>query len=77
MINPSALRSALAQHTRFQSQEMNDANELLDTIYNCFADSQVCVFVCSVCLCVWVRVHAQAATVVDGAGAVLVCPALS
>ena len=42
VINPSELRVALANHTPFQCQEMNDANELLDTIYECFSQAQVC-----------------------------------
>lgn len=41
VINPTELRVALAEHTPFKCQEMNDANELLDTIYECFAQSQV------------------------------------
>lgn len=41
MIDPTELRIALAKHTPFKCQEMNDANELLDTIYECFAQSQV------------------------------------
>jgi hypothetical protein len=41
VIDPTQLRLALAKHTRFKCQEMNDANELLDTIYECFAHSQV------------------------------------
>lgn len=41
VINPSELRIALASHTPFKCQEMNDANELLDTIYECFAQAQV------------------------------------
>jgi hypothetical protein len=42
IIDPTGLRIALAEHTHFKCQEMNDANELLDTIYECFARSQVC-----------------------------------
>lgn len=45
MIDPTELRIALAKHTPFKCQEMNDANELLDTIYECFAQSQVGCFV--------------------------------
>ena len=41
VINPTDLRVALAEHTPFKCQEMNDANELLDTIYECFQQSQV------------------------------------
>lgn len=41
VINPTELRVALAEHTPFKCQEMNDANELLDTIYECFKESQV------------------------------------
>ncbi len=41
VINPTELRVALAEHTPFKCQEMNDANELLDTIYECFSRSQV------------------------------------
>jgi hypothetical protein len=44
VIDPTQLRLALAKHTRFKCQEMNDANELLDTIYECFAHSQVMSF---------------------------------
>ena len=41
MINPNELRVALANHTPFQCQEMNDASELLDTIFECFSKAQV------------------------------------
>eukprot|EP00775_Hariotina_reticulata_P010946 gene10946-11100_t len=40
VVNPSELREALDQGTQFRRQEMNDANELLDTLYECFKQAQ-------------------------------------
>lgn len=40
VVNPSELREALDLGTQFRRQEMNDANELLDTLYECFKQAQ-------------------------------------
>ncbi|KAF6258340.1 hypothetical protein COO60DRAFT_1284604 [Scenedesmus sp. NREL 46B-D3] len=40
VVNPTALREALDSVTQFKQQEMNDANELLDTLYECFKKAQ-------------------------------------
>jgi hypothetical protein len=40
VVNPTALREALDAVTHFKQQEMNDANELLDTLYECFKKAQ-------------------------------------
>jgi hypothetical protein len=39
-VNPTALREALDAATHFKQQEMNDAMELLDTLYECFKKAQ-------------------------------------
>lgn len=39
-MNPTELREALDAATHFRRQEMNDANELLDTLYECFKRAQ-------------------------------------
>jgi hypothetical protein len=40
VVNPTALREALDSVTQFKQQEMNDANELLDALYECFKKAQ-------------------------------------
>lgn len=40
VVNPTELREALDCETHFKQQEMNDAMELLDTLYECFRKAQ-------------------------------------
>lgn len=40
VVNPTELREALDAATQFRRQEMNDANELIDTLFECFKAAQ-------------------------------------